>query len=45
MDYVRQSASQYTTPEDLLGYGIPDLYLAKNIALSLDESLRAADGA
>ncbi len=40
MDYVRQSASQYTTPEDLLGYGIPDLDLAKNIALSLDESLR-----
>lgn len=42
MDYVRQSASQYTTPEDLLGYGIPDLDLAKNIALSLDESLRPA---
>ena len=42
MDYVRQSASQYTTPEDLLGYGIPDLDLAKNIALSLDESLQPA---
>ena len=42
MDYVRQSASQYTTPEDLLGYGIPDLDLAKNIALSLDISLRPA---
>lgn len=37
MDYVRQSASQYNTPDDLLGYGIPDLDLAKNIALSLNE--------
>ncbi|WP_092469279.1 S8 family serine peptidase [Winogradskyella thalassocola] len=37
MDYVRQSASQYTDPDDFLGYGIPDLELAKNLALSLDE--------
>ena len=40
MDYVRQSASQYNTPDDFLGYGIPDLDLAKDIALSLDESLQ-----
>ncbi len=39
MDYVRQSASQFTAPDDLLGYGIPDLDLARNIALSIDESL------
>ncbi|WP_411895376.1 S8 family serine peptidase [Winogradskyella sp. A2] len=40
MDYVRQSASQYSTPDDLLGHGIPDLDLAKTIALSIDEDLR-----
>ncbi|MCA0132017.1 S8 family serine peptidase [Winogradskyella alexanderae] len=39
MDYVRQSASQYTAPDDLLGYGIPDLDLARSIALSVDEDL------
>ncbi len=39
MDYVRQSASQFTAPDDLLGYGIPDLDLARNSALSIDESL------
>ncbi len=38
MDYVRQSASQFITPDDLLGYGIPDLDLARSIALSIDES-------
>ena len=37
MDFVRQSASQYTTPDDFLGYGIPDLDLARSNALSLDE--------
>ncbi|WP_179335315.1 S8 family serine peptidase [Winogradskyella costae] len=36
-DYVRQSASQFTAPDDFLGYGIPDLDLAKNLALSIDE--------
>ena len=40
MDYVRQSASQFSTPDDFLGYGIPDLELAKNIALSTNEQLR-----
>ncbi len=39
MDYVRQSGSQNTTPDDLLGYGIPDLDVARSLALSLDESL------
>jgi hypothetical protein len=39
MDYVRQSASQFTAPDDLLGYGIPDLDLARGIALSVDEEL------
>lgn len=39
MDYVRQSASQYSSPDDFLGYGIPDLDLARSIALSLDEGL------
>jgi serine protease AprX len=38
MDYVRQSASQFMEPDDLLGYGIPDLDLARSIALSLDEN-------
>lgn len=37
MDYVRQSASQYTSPDDLLGYGIPDLDLARSIGLSIEE--------
>jgi len=39
MDFVRQSASQFTAPDDLLGYGIPDLDLARNIALSVDDEL------
>jgi hypothetical protein len=39
MDYVRQSASQFNNPDNLLGYGIPDLDLARSIALSIDESL------
>ncbi|OUS02063.1 serine protease [Flavobacteriales bacterium 33_180_T64] len=36
-DYVRQSASQYTTPDYFLGYGIPNLQLALDIGLSLQE--------
>ncbi len=36
-DYVRQSASQFNTPDDFLGFGIPDLDLAKNLALSIKE--------
>lgn len=43
-DYVRQSASQFTAPDDLLGYGIPDLDLARNLALSIDESLKEGFG-
>ena len=37
MDYVRQSASQYTSPDNFLGYGIPDLALART--LGLEESV------
>ena len=37
MDYVRQSASQFSSPDDLLGFGIPDLDLARSIALTIDE--------
>ncbi|WP_439150918.1 S8 family serine peptidase [Winogradskyella sp.] len=37
MDYVRQSASQFSTPDDLLGYGIPDLDAARNIALTIED--------
>ncbi len=36
MGFVRQSASQFNNPDDFLGFGIPDLNLAKNIALSVD---------
>lgn len=36
-DYVRMSASQFTTPDFFIGYGIPDLQLALNIGLSLQE--------
>ncbi|WP_299334819.1 S8 family serine peptidase [uncultured Psychroserpens sp.] len=35
--YVRQSASQYTTPDYFLGYGIPNLEIARDIGLSLQE--------
>ncbi|MCD2259752.1 S8 family serine peptidase [Psychroserpens luteolus] len=35
--YVRLSASQYTTPDYFLGYGIPDLQLALDIGLSVQE--------
>ncbi|WP_179319430.1 S8 family serine peptidase [Winogradskyella helgolandensis] len=37
MDYVRQSASQFNTPDDFLGYGIPDLDLVRTTVLSLNE--------
>lgn len=36
-DLVRQSASQYNAPDQFLGYGIPNLYMAKNLALSVDD--------
>ncbi|MFD1016508.1 S8 family serine peptidase [Winogradskyella rapida] len=36
-DLVRQSASQYNAPDQFLGYGIPNLYTAKNLALSVDD--------
>ncbi len=37
-NYVRMSASQYTTPDFFLGYGIPNLQLALDIGLSLQEA-------
>lgn len=37
MEIVRQSSSQYSNPDNLLGYGIPDLDLAKSIVLSVSE--------
>lgn len=37
MELVRQSASQYTMPDDFLGYGIPNLDLARTMALSSTE--------
>lgn len=38
MQLVRESASQYNAPDFYLGYGIPDLQLALNNALSLEIS-------
>ena len=35
--FVRMSASQYTTPDFFLGYGIPNLQLALDIGLSIQE--------
>lgn len=37
MDYVRQSADRYTSPDYDYGYGIPDLGLALNLGLSIQE--------
>lgn len=37
MQLVRESASQYTTPDYFLGYGIPDLSLALANGLSTEE--------
>ncbi len=37
MQIVRESASQYSTPDNFLGHGIPSLSLARQIALSVLE--------
>ncbi|MCK8479603.1 S8 family serine peptidase [Psychroserpens algicola] len=37
--FVRMSASQYDSPDYFLGFGIPDLQLALNIGLSLQEDV------
>ncbi|MFI1771408.1 S8 family serine peptidase [Thalassobellus citreus] len=37
MQLVRESASQYNNPDYFLGYGIPDLQLALNSTLVIDE--------
>lgn len=36
MQLVRESASQYNTPDYFLGYGIPNLQTALNLALSME---------
>lgn len=38
MQLVRESASQFDSPDYFLGYGIPDLSLALNLALSTDNN-------
>lgn len=35
--FIRMSASQYTTPDYFLGYGIPNMQLALTMALSVQE--------
>jgi len=35
-NYVRQSASQFNAPDNFLGYGIPDLNLARSMFLSVE---------
>ncbi|WP_179338136.1 S8 family serine peptidase [Winogradskyella ludwigii] len=37
MSFVRQSASQFTEPDNFLGFGIPDLELARNLALATED--------
>ncbi|MCX7549324.1 S8 family serine peptidase [Xanthomarina sp. F2636L] len=37
MQLVRESASQYSSPDHLLGYGIPNLTMALNNGLSIDQ--------
>ncbi len=36
--FIRESASQFNTPDSLLGFGIPDLQLALDIGLSVLEN-------
>ncbi|WP_353779386.1 S8 family serine peptidase [Winogradskyella sp. 3972H.M.0a.05] len=38
--FVRESASQFSSPDNLLGHGIPDLQLALDIGLSILEQER-----
>ncbi|WP_299525192.1 S8 family serine peptidase [Winogradskyella sp.] len=42
MEFVRQSASQYTMPDDFLGYGIPDLALVRTLGTE-DETIESFD--
>ncbi|MFB9052943.1 S8 family serine peptidase [Formosa undariae] len=39
IDLVRQSGSQFNNPDDLIGYGIPDLDLARDLGLSLNDNM------
>ncbi|MGB5419509.1 S8 family serine peptidase [Algibacter sp.] len=43
MQLVRESASQFTTPDYFLGYGIPNLELALNNALSVESNTSIND--
>lgn len=36
-DAIRHSASQYNSPDDMLGYGIPDFILANNLLTIVDD--------
>jgi len=36
-DAIRQSASQYSSPDEMLGYGIPDFIIANNILTIIDD--------
>jgi serine protease AprX len=38
MQSIRQSASQYNSPDDFLGYGIPDFCLARTITNGLEKN-------
>ena len=38
MDFIRQSSSQYETPDFMMGYGIPDFNLALDIGLTVQSS-------
>jgi serine protease AprX len=39
MQAIKQSASQYTHPDSLLGYGIPDFCLARNIIIAGEQNI------
>jgi hypothetical protein len=43
MNAIRESASQYTSPDNLLGYGIPNFCLAKTIVTGLTENKMVAN--
>jgi subtilisin family serine protease len=38
VNFVKQSADRFSTPDDLFGYGIPDFQLALNNALSVNQN-------
>lgn len=38
LNFVKQSADRYNSPDNLFGYGIPDFQLALNTALSINQN-------